>query len=350
MPRDPTTDATTVQVRLLGVPLRIRARLVRHLEGLQRELALVQIGGERGAGTSLPRRLLELAVELETTYAPYRAQPAQDMADALAAGAEFLDVEYAATARSGAYIRHLGDVLEEADEFCRAEQHLLTLPAGAELVAFRRWIFGEIVRQLAGEEPRPWPGAAPGERPAARPPGHVPAPALPMPVPTPVGPVPVSAAAPGGAAAGRLLAEPLVLESAASAAAAARRYVRRALRELDAADLEEPAELAVSELVTNAVLHAHTAFTVAVRTTPGGRVRVEVSDTSPVPVEVRAFGTSATTGRGLQLVAASSADWGIDPLPGGPHAGKTVWFEPQAAPAVPAAGAQEWAAELEALL
>ena len=351
MLQDPTADAATVQVRLVGVPLRVRARLMQHLEGLQRELALVQIGGERGAGNSLPRRLLELAVELETTYAPYRAQRARDMEDALAAGAEFFDAEYPATPRSAAFIRHLSDVLEEADDFCRAEQHLLTLPATEELVAFRRWIFGEILRQLAGEEPRPWHASASRDRSAGRPPGRAPADALPAPPRAAPGPVvPVPGTARGGAPAGRLVAEPLVLESAASAAAAARRYVRGALRDLDAEDLEESAELAVSELVTNAVLHAHTAFTVAVRSTPAGRVRVEVSDSSPVPLEVRRFGTSATTGRGLQLVAAVCADWGIDPLPGGPQPGKTVWFEPRPATADPGLGAQEWAVELEELL
>ncbi|NAZ87049.1 ATP-binding protein [Kineococcus sp. T90] len=131
------------------------------------------------------------------------------------------------------------------------------------------------------------------------------------------------------AAAGHVVEPPLVLDPAANAVAAARRYVRRALARLDAQELEESAELAVSELVTNALLHARTAFAITVRSTPAGRVRIEVSDSSPLPPQERRFGLGATTGRGLRLVEAVSGAWGIDPLEG-ERPGKTVWFEPRA--------------------
>ena len=35
---------------------------------------------------------------------------------------------------------------------------LLTLEPARDVVAFRRWYLGELVGQLAGEPPRPWPG------------------------------------------------------------------------------------------------------------------------------------------------------------------------------------------------
>jgi len=76
----------------------------------------------------------------------------------------------------------------------------------------------------------------------------------------------------------------------------------------------------VSELATNVALHARTP---SILTVLHGdqQVRVEVSDGSvAVPVQ-RGYGTSATTGRGLQLVGALSDGWGVLP-----HAdGKTVW-------------------------
>ncbi|WP_432536092.1 ATP-binding protein [Kineococcus arenarius] len=343
MAGDATPGAPTVEVRLLGVPLRTRARLSAHVEGLLRELALVRIGEERSTGSTLPRRLLELAVDLHTTYAPYRAQRAGAMEEALAAGEEFFDAVYDASPASAGYVRDLLDALEEADGFCRERRHLLTLPAPEELVTFRRWLLGEILRQLAGGEPRPWHGPSRRDEPAGA--------ALPPPAPVPPAPVPLPESA-GGAVAGRVVGGPLVLESVASAVSAARRHVRRALAELGAEAVEESAEMAVSELVTNALLHARTAFTVAVREVPGGRVRVEVTDSSPVPVQQRHLGAAATTGRGLHLVAAASTRWGVDPLPAGAGPGKTVWCELREAPQDTGGGfrADAWAHELEDLL
>ncbi len=337
-----------MRVHLLGLPLRTRERLSTHVEGLLRELALVRIGEERSTGSTLPGRLLELAVELHTTYAPYRAQRAGAMEEALAAGEEFFDAVYDASPASAGYVQRLLDALEEADGFCRDRRHLLTLPASEELVTFRRWLFGEILRQLAGGSPRPWHGPSRRDEPADIAP-LPPAPARPVPAPLPEEP-----AVAGGAPAGRVVGDPLVLESVASAVSAARRHVRRALAELGAGAVEESAELAVSELVTNALLHAGTAFTVAVREVPGGRVRVEVTDSSPVPVQQRHLGAAATTGRGLHLVAAACTRWGVDPLPTGAGPGKTVWCEPRES-----AGDEEdadglhaaaWAGELEGLL
>jgi anti-sigma regulatory factor (Ser/Thr protein kinase) len=78
----------------------------------------------------------------------------------------------------------------------------------------------------------------------------------------------------------------------------------------------------VSELVTNAILHARTAFVVSV-TTRGESIRVEVSDESTdLPVK-RSYGELSVTGRGLHVVEAFADDWGIAPR----SAGKTVWVE-----------------------
>ena len=121
----------------------------------------------------------------------------------------------------------------------------------------------------------------------------------------------------------------LVMESVASSVALSRRHVRRVVREMGAEAVEESAELGVCELVTNAMLHARTVFTVTVRAMPTGRVRVEVTDSSPRPLQPRRFGVVATTGRGLQLVASVSSDWGIEELPAATGPGKTVWFEPR---------------------
>jgi anti-sigma regulatory factor (Ser/Thr protein kinase) len=92
--------------------------------------------------------------------------------------------------------------------------------------------------------------------------------------------------------------------------------------------VSEDAALAVSELVTNAVLHASTVLTVRVRRLGSG-VRLEVQDGStklPVvgadrPEELLA--TRSMTGRGLALLAGTVDRWGADPLP----SGKSMWAE-----------------------
>ena len=144
-------DAAPVRVHLLGLPLRRRAAFLQHVDGLLRELALVQLEAEQDAETSLPPRLLHVASELRTHYAPFQAQPAAVMEAALAAGEDFCDVTYALPRQILSFVQRLEELLEEADDFCRREQHLLMLPASPEVVAYRRWVFGELQRQLAGQ-------------------------------------------------------------------------------------------------------------------------------------------------------------------------------------------------------
>lgn len=80
--------------------------------------------------------------------------------------------------------------------------------------------------------------------------------------------------------------------------------------------------LVVSELATNAVLHAGSRFTVRVIS---GRdlLRVEVADGSAVIPTPRPHGPRAITGRGLSIVEQMAARWGVIPE----IWGKRVWFE-----------------------
>jgi anti-sigma regulatory factor (Ser/Thr protein kinase) len=92
--------------------------------------------------------------------------------------------------------------------------------------------------------------------------------------------------------------------------------------------VSEDAALAVSELVTNAVLHAGTVLTVRVRRLGGG-MRLEVQDgSSKLPVvgadrPEELLATRSMTGRGLALLAGTVDRWGADPL----LSGKSMWAE-----------------------
>jgi anti-sigma regulatory factor (Ser/Thr protein kinase) len=87
-------------------------------------------------------------------------------------------------------------------------------------------------------------------------------------------------------------------------------------------ELADDIRLLVSELATNAVQHAHTAFEVAAMFGPR-RVRLEVRDHSPQLPVPRSPELEATSGRGYCIVDALTADWGVRRRPGG----KAVWVE-----------------------
>jgi serine phosphatase RsbU (regulator of sigma subunit) len=88
-------------------------------------------------------------------------------------------------------------------------------------------------------------------------------------------------------------------------------------------DLADDVALVVTELVTNAVLHAGGCASVEVLPVGEG-LRVEVADNSPNPPVYGRPSEDALTGRGIRLVAAISARWGVDSRPEG---GKVVWAE-----------------------
>lgn len=81
-------------------------------------------------------------------------------------------------------------------------------------------------------------------------------------------------------------------------------------------------ELLTSELVTNAVKHAHSTARVAVEVV-GPRVRVSVTDDGPGVPATGHPSPDAESGRGLELVDSLATSWGVTPH----DIGKTVWFE-----------------------
>jgi anti-sigma regulatory factor (Ser/Thr protein kinase) len=105
---------------------------------------------------------------------------------------------------------------------------------------------------------------------------------------------------------------------------AARHFVTGLLERrpyLDRAPIDD-AQLVVSELAANSVIHARTPFSVSVRC-DGSAIRISVRDRSLTQPIMRDAGPTALSGRGLRLVAALSQDWGVETA----SDGKTVWAE-----------------------
>ena len=86
--------------------------------------------------------------------------------------------------------------------------------------------------------------------------------------------------------------------------------------------------LCLSEVVTNAVLHAKPPIQV-LGNVVGSKVRVEVSDGSKAAPLRRQPAHTSPTGRGLNLLDMLASAWGVEVT----GSGKTVWFEISGVPA-----------------
>ncbi|MGH8860425.1 MAG: ATP-binding protein, partial [Jatrophihabitantaceae bacterium] len=111
--------------------------------------------------------------------------------------------------------------------------------------------------------------------------------------------------------------------------ALARRHVTGALRGGRSEPLLDDALLLVTELVTNAIMHAATSARLTIDTTDRSTIRFEVVDRSPTTIPtLRTASQSAAGGRGLQLLNALSTSWGTVHT----ASEKSVWFTLGTAP------------------
>ncbi|MDQ1449019.1 MAG: serine/threonine-protein kinase RsbW [Actinomycetota bacterium] len=108
----------------------------------------------------------------------------------------------------------------------------------------------------------------------------------------------------------------------ATSVSEARRYTLAAVDDLSP-QVADAVAVMVSELAANAVRHTGSHFTLSIDRSPE-LIRIAVTDggsgspivKNPEPVE--------PSGRGLQIVQALAADWGV--IPASEPPGKTVWF------------------------
>jgi anti-sigma regulatory factor (Ser/Thr protein kinase) len=107
-------------------------------------------------------------------------------------------------------------------------------------------------------------------------------------------------------------------------AAAARRLVSDVLTAWQLPELIPDVQLVATELISNAVKHAPVFDTVELELIRNeGTVRVHVNDGSALRPMLRAAPYDQTTGRGLRIIGAIAARWGVENRKGG----KLVWAE-----------------------
>lgn len=113
------------------------------------------------------------------------------------------------------------------------------------------------------------------------------------------------------------------LEADPRSVSTARTLARTVLTEwglADITDLVDAITLALSEIITNAIVHAVPPLTLSLHVLDD-EVRGEVTDHSTAMPTARIAVAEQEGGRGLAIVTASTTEWGVDPIPDG----KSVW-------------------------
>ena len=124
------------------------------MQALNREFELIRRSEQ---DTSIvPHRLQSLIDELDGRFGGFGDEPSAALAAAVERGDKSIDLTYRLPAPVGEAARLLGELLDEADTYCRAGEHLLTLVTPPECLRYRHWFLREFERQVQGLEPMPW--------------------------------------------------------------------------------------------------------------------------------------------------------------------------------------------------
>lgn len=145
------------EVQLLKVPIPVHAQAQEHGAELMREMYLMAQQLKQGGSEHVPVRLVALVDALGTQFAGLTTDQDLRIEAAIDADLDEIDLTYRLPIEAAAAARELGDLLDEADRFCREGQHLLTLATPDGSVRYRRWYLGEFIGQLGGQPPMAWP-------------------------------------------------------------------------------------------------------------------------------------------------------------------------------------------------
>jgi hypothetical protein len=146
-----------VTIEIVGLPVDVQSQAQQQTDELARELTLVaeQLKQDGGSG-ELPVRFVELVSTLSGRYSVFTAEQERQLTEAIAAGERTIDLTYTLPVSAVTAAAHLGDVLDEADDYCRSGKLLLTLATPAPLVTYRKWFLAQFVEQAAGHPPVTW--------------------------------------------------------------------------------------------------------------------------------------------------------------------------------------------------
>ena len=160
------TAAALIEVRMIGLPLDRPAHDGRGLRRVMREFELIRQSDS--AAETVPVRLLDLVDELSTRFDEFAEQP---RARPRSGAREWWEPRSISCTRcrrrSSTPATGCSTLLDEADDYCLAGEHLVTLASPPEVRSYREWFLREFIEQVAGRSPTPWSSTrSPPNRPA----------------------------------------------------------------------------------------------------------------------------------------------------------------------------------------
>lgn len=142
---------------LNGLPIAVHARAQEHADGVTRELILAAASLRQGSNArDLPAGLVDLINALSAQESMLTGEQENQIAAAIAADHDTINLTYRLPAAAADAAQKWGDILDAADDYCRAGGVLLTLATPADLVAYRRWFHSQFADQAAGQSPVSW--------------------------------------------------------------------------------------------------------------------------------------------------------------------------------------------------
>jgi len=160
------TEPELMEVRLIGVPLDVQLQANAHYDALMREFELIRQSDAAAGG--VPARLLDLVDELSTRFAAFGEQPRALVEAERERGGTSVDLVFEVPQDITEACKRLLALLDEADAYCSAGEHLVTLSSPPAVRAYREWFLREFIEQSDGRPPTPWTAyAQPPSRPSS---------------------------------------------------------------------------------------------------------------------------------------------------------------------------------------
>ncbi len=146
------------EIALVDVPVGRFTQMQQQHDAMLREFTLIALGAKEGTSTA-SRRLVSLAEEIQVRVGDASPPFRDAVAAAEARGDVVMTLQMQIRFSTLRWCEDFLLLFEEGDELCRQGQ-LLTPPSPPEVAEFRRWIVGELIRQIRdGATPTPfWAG------------------------------------------------------------------------------------------------------------------------------------------------------------------------------------------------
>ncbi len=151
------TDTIDVVARSLPVDVYIEGE--QHNDAIVRELAYIVRSAESESGLEVPRRLLQLAADVDCSFSAVSDGLRAQVEDAVRRGQATVDLHLSVPRHGWEALLRLADWLDEVDRYCE-EGDLLTLASSPRLRRFRAWYATQVADQVRGRPPTAWQGTS----------------------------------------------------------------------------------------------------------------------------------------------------------------------------------------------